>query len=174
MASTEWYYAHDGQQAGPVSALELKQLADAGKLTPDDLVWQEGVKDWIPARKVKGLFDTKQLASAPSVAAPPVVATPVAVAASLAKSTDRPPSGIERVAISTTERAVPQGDRPAAVAERPKHAARRHPLEAMLAGIAGSTGRPFVEAASLLFTQAGYWGVYAAMLGSVALAWPRS
>jgi hypothetical protein len=175
MASTEWYYAHDGQQAGPVSALELKQLADAGKLRPDDLVWQEGMKDWSPARKVKGLFEPKQVAAAvaPSVAAPPVVA------ASAGKPSDRPPSGIERVAVAAVER-VPV-ERPVA-SEQPvvtvpraplvgpsERVARPHVVEVLLAGIARRTGRPFVEAASLLFTRAGHWGCYAAMLGSFGL-----
>jgi len=169
MASTEWYYAHDGQQAGPVSAVELKQLADAGRLRPDDLVWQEGMKDWTPARKVKGLFEAKLAVTptSPAVAAPPVVATP------LVKTADRPPSGIERITIATTERAP--AERPA-VAETPVVAAvareavpRRPWVESLLAAIARHTGRPFVEAASVLFTEVGHWGLYAAMLGSLGL-----
>jgi len=52
----DWYYAKDGQQFGPVSAAQLKQLATAGKLQPEDLVFQEGGKEWVPASSVKGLF----------------------------------------------------------------------------------------------------------------------
>jgi hypothetical protein len=169
MASTEWYYAHDGQQAGPVSAVELKQLADAGRLRPDDLVWQEGMKDWTPARKVKGLFEAKQAAAAPAsaVAAPPVVATP------LPKATDRPPSGIERITIATAERGPAErpaaAEMPTVVAAAREPVPRRHLIERLLAGIARRTGRPFVEAASLLFTEVGHWGLYAAMLGSLGL-----
>jgi len=171
MAAAEWYYAHDGQQAGPISALELKQLADAGRLRPDDLVWQEGMKDWTPARKVKGLFEAKQAVapSTPTVAAPPVVvATPVA------KAIDRPPSGIERVAGATGERSAAArptvSEGPVVVATAaPAPPPRRHLVEALLAAIARHTGRPFIEAASLLFTEVGHWGLYAAMLGSLGL-----
>lgn len=52
----DWYYARDGQQQGPVSAAQLKQMAGAGELEPDDLVFQEGGKDWVAASTVKGLF----------------------------------------------------------------------------------------------------------------------
>lgn len=55
-AKTEWMYFVDGQQHGPVSSQELRQLAAAGKLSPTDLVWREGLADWAPAAKLKGLF----------------------------------------------------------------------------------------------------------------------
>jgi len=52
----DWYYAKNGKQEGPVSAAQLKQLATAGQLTPDDLVFQEGGTQWVNASTVKGLF----------------------------------------------------------------------------------------------------------------------
>src|SRR5205823_1230123 len=51
-----WYYRLDGQQRGPISAAELKQLAAAGKLKPTYEVKKEGMADWLPASQVKGLF----------------------------------------------------------------------------------------------------------------------
>jgi hypothetical protein len=54
--STEWHYTRDGQQLGPVSAAQIKQLAASGQLRPDDLVWKEGMADWSPAARIKGLF----------------------------------------------------------------------------------------------------------------------
>lgn len=59
----EWYYAVDGQQRGPVSGGKLKQLAAAGEINKADLVWKEGMADWVKAEKVKGLFVT--IAKAP-------------------------------------------------------------------------------------------------------------
>lgn len=56
MADIQWYYAHDEQQFGPISSAELKQLASAGELGPDDFVWREGMDEWAPASRVKGLF----------------------------------------------------------------------------------------------------------------------
>jgi hypothetical protein len=52
----EWHYARDGKQSGPLSSTELKQLAASGKLKSDDLIWKEGMDNWVEARSVKGLF----------------------------------------------------------------------------------------------------------------------
>ena len=57
MNQVEWYYARDNKQNGPVSAVELKRLANAGQLKPDDLIWREGMAEWSPAKNVRGLFD---------------------------------------------------------------------------------------------------------------------
>jgi hypothetical protein len=54
---TEWYYAKDGQQNGPVSYEELVQIASNGGLNPTkDLVWNKSMKDWIVAGQVPGLY----------------------------------------------------------------------------------------------------------------------
>ena len=51
--ASEWYYSHAGQRLGPVSTDQLKDLAAAGQLGPDDLVWKDGMENWVPAGKVK-------------------------------------------------------------------------------------------------------------------------
>jgi TM2 domain-containing membrane protein YozV len=56
LVSQQWYYAAGNERHGPVSAAELKTLADAGTLKPTDLVWKDGMADWVPARSIKGLF----------------------------------------------------------------------------------------------------------------------
>ncbi len=56
MAEVQWYYARNDEQFGPVSASELKQLADAGRLSPDDLLWREGMDAWTTAVNLRGLF----------------------------------------------------------------------------------------------------------------------
>ncbi|NQT36414.1 MAG: DUF4339 domain-containing protein [Planctomycetes bacterium] len=56
MSSVEWFYAKDGGQVGPVTTVKIRQLAAAGKLAQEDLVWREGMDQWQPARHVKGLF----------------------------------------------------------------------------------------------------------------------
>jgi hypothetical protein len=61
--STEWYYARNNQQFGPVSAPELKRLTLSGQLSPDDLVWRDGMGEWEPAAKVRGLFDNAPAAA---------------------------------------------------------------------------------------------------------------
>lgn len=37
-----WYYTHGGHTRGPVTAAQLRQLAVAGQLGPNDLIWPEG------------------------------------------------------------------------------------------------------------------------------------
>lgn len=54
--ATEWYYAIDGVQYGPVSAQGLKSLADSKKLLPAHLLWKNGLKTWVNAQNVNGLF----------------------------------------------------------------------------------------------------------------------
>jgi len=56
MNEIHWYYAREDQRFGPVVTAELKRLAEHGQIGPGDLVWREGMTDWIEAAKVKGLF----------------------------------------------------------------------------------------------------------------------
>jgi len=58
---SEWYYAKDGAQLGPVSEAELKALLGNGTLDRNTLmVWKSGMGDWIPAAQAP------ELASAPA------------------------------------------------------------------------------------------------------------
>jgi len=57
--SKMWYAAIAGKQYGPLSSSELKSLALCGQLRPDDFVWKEGLSDWFPASRVRGLFPPK-------------------------------------------------------------------------------------------------------------------
>jgi TM2 domain-containing membrane protein YozV len=54
--SQEWYYSADGDRQGPITAAELKKLAEAGTLKATDLVWKDGMADWTQAKTIKGLF----------------------------------------------------------------------------------------------------------------------
>ena len=50
-----------GQTLGPMSPADLQKLAQSGKLLPEDLVWQQGRENKVPAKQVKGLsFKTPQ------------------------------------------------------------------------------------------------------------------
>ena len=56
MGDAQWHYSRsDDHQAGPVSAKELNRLAEANELRPDDLVWKEGMPEWVPASRLKAL-----------------------------------------------------------------------------------------------------------------------
>lgn len=57
--NADWFYAKDDQRLGPVSEQELKGLATDGKLRPNDLVWRDGMPDWVEARTQAVLFPPK-------------------------------------------------------------------------------------------------------------------
>jgi hypothetical protein len=61
-----WYYTREGRQMDPVSEPELRRLAAAGDLKPTDLVWSEGMPQWIRASAAKGLFADARLSPADS------------------------------------------------------------------------------------------------------------
>ena len=72
----QWFFSNAGQQRGPVSAEQLKQLAifvakdgkqtgpfsedqvrsmlSGGFLAPDDLCWHEGLPGWLPVSQILG------------------------------------------------------------------------------------------------------------------------
>lgn len=84
-----WYYIHAGQTLGPVTAAQLRQLADNGLLSPNDPIWPEGGQQGgavpahaaidfatqsspapLPANKPEWLDDIRAAATSPSSPAP--------------------------------------------------------------------------------------------------------
>lgn len=53
---SDWFYARGGQQSGPVTFENLKELARSGGLDAKDLVWTSSMKDWQPAGEMDGLI----------------------------------------------------------------------------------------------------------------------
>jgi uncharacterized RDD family membrane protein YckC len=51
-----WYYAEAGEQRGPTSLVELQEMARAGSLTRSQVVWREGLLEWVAAEKVPAIF----------------------------------------------------------------------------------------------------------------------
>ncbi|MFO0966156.1 MAG: GYF domain-containing protein [Gemmataceae bacterium] len=52
-----WFYTRGGRQVDvPVSGPELRQLASKGLLKPTDLVWREGMPQWVRAATAPDLF----------------------------------------------------------------------------------------------------------------------
>lgn len=72
----QWHFSINGNQSGPVSSSELKQLASSGKLSQTDLIWKNGMQDWIPAGKVKGLFSVQANPASPPPMPPPISPQP--------------------------------------------------------------------------------------------------
>jgi len=57
MATDEWRFEVNGVQLGPVTARQLRALAHAKTLSPDDLVQKGADGKWVRAGKVQGLFE---------------------------------------------------------------------------------------------------------------------
>ncbi|MFW5751340.1 MAG: GYF domain-containing protein, partial [Planctomycetota bacterium] len=51
-----WYIVDGGSEQGPISTAQLKQLADARRITPQSVVRREDQAAGVPAAKVRGLF----------------------------------------------------------------------------------------------------------------------
>ena len=63
--ATQWYYAQNGQQFGPLPGEQLRNMLTTGALRPADLVWSEGLPAWTPAGQVPALLPTPVPAPAP-------------------------------------------------------------------------------------------------------------
>ena len=51
-----WYYHQFGTTNGPIDFARLQQLADAGQLVGEDMVWKEGMPEWVHAARIPGLI----------------------------------------------------------------------------------------------------------------------
>lgn len=59
------YVANNGQQAGPFSEPEVKQLMSNGVLTPETMVWMPNMSQWMPACQVPAINKLFLLMSMP-------------------------------------------------------------------------------------------------------------
>ena len=55
---SDWYYAANNEQKGPVNESELKANLATSKLPADTLVWKEGMDNWTPANQVAAVANT--------------------------------------------------------------------------------------------------------------------
>ena len=60
MSEKIWYFAQGDTEQGPLTESRIRSLASSGTLRRDDLVWREGMKQWVPARDVPELFQADQ------------------------------------------------------------------------------------------------------------------
>lgn len=62
---SQWYYALNDQQQGPVEEAELKRLFSSGTVKADTLVWREGMENWAPFSEVFSAEETPSSPPAP-------------------------------------------------------------------------------------------------------------
>jgi hypothetical protein len=60
MAGEQWFYAKGGQQQGPVDSAALEQMLRLGSLSGADLVWREGMAQWLPASTQPEIYPAAQ------------------------------------------------------------------------------------------------------------------
>lgn len=53
--ANDWFYSNQGQQKGPVSLDVLRQMKASGQLTLTDMVWHNGLPEWIRAHEAPEL-----------------------------------------------------------------------------------------------------------------------
>ena len=66
---SDWYYAANNEQKGPINESELKANFAGNKLPADTLVWKDGMDNWTPANQVPA-FSFRQ-PPAPAKVQPP-------------------------------------------------------------------------------------------------------
>jgi uncharacterized membrane protein len=52
---SEWYYAVNNEQKGPVSEADLRGQLAASRIPSDTLVWKDGMANWTPASDIASL-----------------------------------------------------------------------------------------------------------------------
>jgi hypothetical protein len=70
----DWYYAVGGEQKGPVAEAEIESMVRGGVVSPDTLVWVEGMPEWRRVSDVKPEWaPPPPVAVSSQAAVPPVV-----------------------------------------------------------------------------------------------------
>jgi len=53
-----WYYSTNGEKHGPMDEPAFAQLISTGVITPDTLVWKDGLANWTPLRQANSPIPT--------------------------------------------------------------------------------------------------------------------
>ena len=53
---SQWFYAKEQRRYGPFRNEEIDNSIKSGKITPDDLLWTEGMSDWVRLRSLSNGF----------------------------------------------------------------------------------------------------------------------
>lgn len=66
-----YYVGKDGRQSGPFTLEELRAMVGKDQLHVDDLVWKEGMPQWVQAGSLPGLFGSAIVPPPPLGISPP-------------------------------------------------------------------------------------------------------
>ena len=81
--ATEWFYRNGSKQVGPVSAKQIRALAEEGTIAPDTPLRKASDEKWIRANRLKGLFDGVEQSSEPQPTTSPISETASSVSAAV-------------------------------------------------------------------------------------------
>jgi hypothetical protein len=82
MSERAWFVAIGGKQEGPYAETEFRQHIAQGSVTPDMLVWSDGMSDWQKAGDVPGLMSARSRPPASPPSGPPIARAPISGQAS--------------------------------------------------------------------------------------------
>ena len=51
-----WYVVKNGNRRGPFTSAQVRQMVATGELKPTDMLWKDGMANWIQASSVTELF----------------------------------------------------------------------------------------------------------------------
>jgi len=68
-----WFYEIDGQQRGPLTEEELHELNRSGAIGKENLIWKDGMPDWLSYSAVFDQASTAATSETPPSAMPPAV-----------------------------------------------------------------------------------------------------
>lgn len=154
MSPVQWYYSHGDEKEGPILPADLKQLATGGVLFPDDLVWREGMEQWVAARNVKGLFD--QTVSKPSETA--------------AHAGEPFADGFQPVSPMPASAPGLLPEPGQTTLDHPRTRVVRHLFDIVIDAARAQFSAQFVDATTKIFVTCGHYCLYVAMLASFGVA----
>lgn len=99
---SDWYYALNNEQKGPINESELKADFATNKLPPDTLVWKDGMESWTPANQVPAFVfrpppTAAKLPTPPAAAAGAPAVPAAAVPAASAPSSSTTPVDLKQL-----------------------------------------------------------------------------
>ena len=73
----QFYYAQNGQRFGPLTLKQMQERIALHQLRPQDLVWREGMSQWVAAQEVPELFSPPAATPTVQPKQPPHASQPV-------------------------------------------------------------------------------------------------
>ena len=67
-----WYYTRGHDSVGPIELEALKQLFATGQVSSTEMVWTEGMQEWLPATGVPALAGSVPVPRAPAFMPPAI------------------------------------------------------------------------------------------------------